>query len=52
MAFEVPKANKPQTFQYVADLGYGDRGLRRLRYRFAESSAFDCMSVGRACSRQ
>jgi hypothetical protein len=31
IAFEVPKTNKPQTFQYVADSGYGDRGLWKLR---------------------
>jgi hypothetical protein len=31
IAFEVPKADRPQSFQYVADSGYGDRGLWRLR---------------------
>jgi hypothetical protein len=31
MAFEVPTANRPRTFQYVSDLGYGDRGLWSLR---------------------
>jgi hypothetical protein len=27
IAFEVPKAEKPMSFQYVADSGYGDTGL-------------------------
>ena len=27
IAFDVPKANKPQSFQYVADSGFGDIGL-------------------------
>ena len=31
IAFEVPKADKPQSFQYVADSGFGDTGLWSLR---------------------
>lgn len=31
IAFEVPKAGKPQTFQYISDSGYGDTGLWTLR---------------------
>jgi hypothetical protein len=27
IAFEVPKADKPQSFQYVSDSGFGDTGL-------------------------
>ena len=31
IAFDVPKAEKPQSFQYVADHGFGDTGLWALR---------------------
>ena len=31
IAFEVPKRNKPQVLQYVADNGYGDTALWKLR---------------------
>jgi len=31
IAFEVPKADKPQSFQYVSDSGFGDTGLWSLR---------------------
>jgi hypothetical protein len=31
IAFEVPKADKPQSFQYVADSGFGDTGLWSLK---------------------
>jgi hypothetical protein len=31
IAFDVPKADKPQSFQYVADSGFGDTGLWSLR---------------------
>jgi hypothetical protein len=31
LAFEVPKAGKPQAFEYVTDDGYGDTGLWSLR---------------------
>src|SRR3954452_9351159 len=31
IAFEVPKGEKPQAFEYVTDVGYGDTGLWRLR---------------------
>jgi hypothetical protein len=31
IAFDVPKGKRPQTFEYTADAGYGDRGLWRLR---------------------
>jgi hypothetical protein len=31
IAFEVPKADKPQSFQYVSDSGFGDTGLWALR---------------------
>jgi hypothetical protein len=31
IAFDVPKAEKPKSFQYVADHGFGDTGLWALR---------------------
>jgi hypothetical protein len=31
IAFDVPKTEKPQSFQYVADHGFGDTGLWALR---------------------
>jgi hypothetical protein len=31
IAFEVPAGRRPRSFEYVADAGYGDRGLWRLR---------------------
>ena len=31
IAFDVPKAEKPRSFQYVADHGFGDTGLWALR---------------------
>jgi hypothetical protein len=31
LAFQVPKAEKPQAFEYVTDDGYGDTGLWSLR---------------------
>jgi hypothetical protein len=31
LAFEVPRAGKPQAFEYVTDDGYGDTGLWSLR---------------------
>jgi hypothetical protein len=30
IAFEVPKADKPRTFEYATDSGYGDTGLWKL----------------------
>jgi hypothetical protein len=30
IAFDVPAADKPRVFEYVADLGYGDTGLWKL----------------------
>jgi Serpin (serine protease inhibitor) len=31
LAFEIPKAGRPQAFEYVSDDGYGDTGLWSLR---------------------
>jgi hypothetical protein len=31
IAFQIPKSAKPESFQYVADYGYGDKGVWTLR---------------------